>query len=571
MADKNTEASLMANAPSSSNLEYKFSDRVLAKIRECRSNNQYIDVVFTVGERQKRIPAHRLVLAASSSYFQELFTTEEDTSEISLKHIDANSFETLINYCYTGCLTLDERAARKLVIAAKILQFKEVARYCNRFIVNKLSYANLLDIISFADDHGCKDLRAKAFGFAVEHFKELLTNGELLRFSPALMEELVESDELNVYNEADVFDAIMRWHKYDEENRRPYLINLLSLLRITQLEPAFVFKHIKPIPGSDRLILDALDWFHVPETRWQTKLKYTKPRNSRNCLMAVEVNIMDESKRFLRYDPIADTWARCGQVLGEKTDYGTIFVKNSLVFIGNKYLVRFDLEKQQWETPQPVRKRRELICVAVLQDNIYLIGGYCKTTKNTVEMFDMRTGDWLRVAPMLEGRYCAKAVVFDERIYVMGGSENECALNSVECYDPMLDTWEARACMIEARASPGAAVAHGYIYVLGGYNDSPLDTVERFNPVKNEWTKVCSLTTARSRISAIVFNYQLLALGGTKNGEGVNCVEEYNVDTDKWVLKAPMPTGAAYSSFVVPTHLADNLQTVLADGSRPVH
>lgn len=129
----------------------------------------------------------------------------------------------------------------------------------------------------------------------------MFTSGELLRFSPALMEELVQSDELNVYNEADVFDAIMRWHKYDEENRRPHLINLLSLLRIPQLEPAFVFKHIKPIPGSERLILDALDWFHVPETRWQTKLKYTKPRNLRNCLMAVELNIMDRSVSWKRF------------------------------------------------------------------------------------------------------------------------------------------------------------------------------------------------------------------------------------------------------------------------------
>ena len=55
MADNNVEASLMTNAPSTSNLEYKFSDRVFSQIRECRNNNQYIDVVFTVGERQKRL------------------------------------------------------------------------------------------------------------------------------------------------------------------------------------------------------------------------------------------------------------------------------------------------------------------------------------------------------------------------------------------------------------------------------------------------------------------------------------------------------------------------------------
>uniref|UniRef100_W8BB36 Kelch-like protein diablo n=1 Tax=Ceratitis capitata TaxID=7213 RepID=W8BB36_CERCA len=571
MADNKIEPAAMTKTSSVSNLEYKFSDKLLAQMRECRSNNQFIDIVFIVGERQKRVSAHRLVLAASSQYFMELFTTDMDASEIALKHIDANSFETLINYCYSGNFSPDERTARKLLTAAQVLQFNDIVRYCNRFIVNKLSYSNLLDVISFADEHGFKDLRNKAFVFAIEHFKEALSSGQLMRFSPTLMEELVESDELNVYSEEDVFDAIMRWHKYDEENRRPYLINLLSSLRITQLEPAFVFKHIKPIPGSERLILDALDWFHVPETRWQTKLKYTKPRNTRNCLMAVEVNIMDENKRFLRYNPSEDSWSNCGQVLGEKTDYGTIFVKNSLVFIGTKYLVRFDLDKQQWEAPQPVRKRRELICVALLHDNIYLIGGYCKVTKNTVEMFDMRTGDWLRVAPMLEGRYCAKAVVFDERIYVMGGSENECALNSVECYDPMVDTWEARTGMVEARASPGAAVAHGYIYVMGGYNEIPLATVERYNPIKDEWMKLCSLTTARSRISAVVFNFHIMALGGTRNGEGVDCVEEYNEEEDKWVQKKPLPNGAAYSAFIVPTHLADKLLNVLSDATQPTH
>lgn len=113
------------------------------------------------------------MLAASSTYFQALFTTEADTSEIPLENIDANSFEILINYCYTGSLTLDEHAARKLMIAAKFLQFNDVVRYCSHFIVNKLSYVNLLDVISFADDHGWKELRAKAFGFAVEHFKEV--------------------------------------------------------------------------------------------------------------------------------------------------------------------------------------------------------------------------------------------------------------------------------------------------------------------------------------------------------------------------------------------------------------
>lgn len=225
-----------------------------------------------------------------------------------------------------------------------------------------------------------------------------------------------------------------------------------------------------------------------------------------------------------------------------------------------------------------------------------------------LKRFDLRTGDWLRVAPMLEGRYCAKAVVLDERIYVMGGSENECALNSVECYEPMLDTWEARACMIEARASPGVSdlqlIDSALIYIVKTYRPPSLMATFMFWVVTmiHHWTqssdlillkmsglkfvlaellqhyklftlllKVCSLTTARSRISAVVFNYHLLALGGTKNGEGVNSVEEYNVDADKWVLKAPMPNGAAYSSFVVPTHFADQLQTFLADVSQPAH
>ena len=58
---------------------------------------------YVVGSQ--RFSAHRLVLSAMSDYFRAMFNSnvrEADEKEIALHDIEADIFQHLINYIYTG-------------------------------------------------------------------------------------------------------------------------------------------------------------------------------------------------------------------------------------------------------------------------------------------------------------------------------------------------------------------------------------------------------------------------------------------------------------------------------------
>jgi kelch-like protein 1/4/5 len=82
-------------------------------MRDFYSGGLLCDVVLVAGAglasgtgvSPRRFPAHRLVLSAASDYFAAMFTSglaEAHQREISLPHVDADSLDTLLRYCYTG-------------------------------------------------------------------------------------------------------------------------------------------------------------------------------------------------------------------------------------------------------------------------------------------------------------------------------------------------------------------------------------------------------------------------------------------------------------------------------------
>ena len=59
------------------------------------------------------------------------------------------------------------------------------------------------------------------------------------------------------------------------------------------------------------------------------------------------------------------------------------------------------------------------------------------------------------------------------------------------------------------------------------------------------------MQVARSGLGVAVVNGKIYAIGGTTENEFVNTNEEYNPETDMWILKAPMPTPRNYFATAV--------------------
>lgn len=108
----------------------KISERhpklVLEQINQLRRANDFLcDVVLNVGN--SKIRAHKIILCASSPYFRAMFTNElaeSKQTEITLRDIDENAMEILIEFCYTSKITVDEKTVQTVLPAACLLQVK---------------------------------------------------------------------------------------------------------------------------------------------------------------------------------------------------------------------------------------------------------------------------------------------------------------------------------------------------------------------------------------------------------------------------------------------------------------
>ncbi len=81
---------------------------VLGVLNEQRLRGQMCDVVLVVGDQ--RYQAHKSVLAASSEYFQSLFTRmdAESLKVVNLDFCEPDAFEIVLNYIYSSSLFVDK-------------------------------------------------------------------------------------------------------------------------------------------------------------------------------------------------------------------------------------------------------------------------------------------------------------------------------------------------------------------------------------------------------------------------------------------------------------------------------
>ena len=98
-----------------------------AKEITLRRDGKLCDVTISVGEKKMR--AHKLVLAASSPYFETMFTgdfPESNQSEVTIREVDEEAMETMIEFCYTATVNIDESNVQSLLPAACLLQLAEI-------------------------------------------------------------------------------------------------------------------------------------------------------------------------------------------------------------------------------------------------------------------------------------------------------------------------------------------------------------------------------------------------------------------------------------------------------------
>ncbi|UYV65628.1 IPP [Cordylochernes scorpioides] len=527
------------------------SQTLMEELWKLCEEGKLCDVDLVVGEQT--FPAHRAVLAASSSYFDAMFSSnmvEGSQRSVTLPSIDPAFFTLVFKFIYTGLgyfLTPEASAPVKLIVmvclAGKItltrenvqevmatahqLRILELLDVCCNFLLEELHPSNCVGIYRFAEMYSCTNLKVKAKIYVERHFSDIIEEEEFTELPKDLLKGFLKSEGLSIHNEYQLLQAMLRWVLHNVKERTNFLSELLETIRLPII--------------STRLLDNLANQCSDPEVQKILLSKFEEHK----CLM-----------------------------------------------------------QETQEDQLDVRSKPRI----GVQQSLYVVGGYHRKPDgpghflNSVECWPFHKGNWQQLPQMKFARRGHGMGVIDGLLYVVGGEMSTTILDSslhpggwdgrevdasIERYDPTTDVWTYEGKMKCPRFAMGVA-AHETRVPLQGYGGaasvlmlesaakasaSMLGMASNYSQSQT-FTKVCldhgaminqsctptphSMKGIRNNSNniwtpfCIADNKIYLAGGLNQHSEPQFRVEAYCPDTQTWEVLAHMNQPRAYFSLAPP-------------------
>ncbi|XP_065053415.1 kelch-like protein 18 [Rhopilema esculentum] len=530
-------------------------------LNELRKAGLFCDVTLVAEDRE--IKAHRVVLASNSSYFSAMFTNnmaESEMESVKLHGVNYKALNCIICCLYGEQLRLTQNNVNEVMSASSLLQIDPVREACESYLLRKLHPTNCITVRSIADTFSCPKLLNAAESFIEKNFVEVSVSEEFHQLPLSGITELISKDDLNVRSEEQVFEAVLRWVKHEEEGRKELLPALLEQVRLSLLPPQYLSDRVlsEEIVHSNihcrDLIDEAKDYMLMPERRKQVKSFRTSPRRCSEAagLIYIVGGLSSTGKSLStveKFDTVTCKWTPVPPMTMQRSRVAVVVLDSKLYalggFDGNVRLndvERFDPYANRWERVCPMNVRRSALGAAVMDGKIYVVGGYDgNASLNSVECFDPAMNQWKFVASMATMRSATGVVSLNGKLYAAGGHNGMSIFCSVEAYDLTNKQWRFQAPMIVRRCRLALTALNNRIYACGGYDGTSfLSSVEVYDPCLNQWNFVSSMTQRRSRVAVVSLGCKIYAVGGYNGISNLGSAEVYNPWANNWEVATEM-------------------------------
>ena len=217
--------------------------------------NKFCDVKLVVGQRT--FHAHRLVLAAASTFFHALVAspfTEGGEENIALPEISDLTFERVLEFIYARECTIDNESLLQPVLeAACRLQMDDLQAAAEIAVIQRITPASCLDAWDLADHFSLTALLAVAKKLALTRFDEVVESDAFPTVSSARLDELLASDALTLEREELAFHALARWVDAQPETPPPEeTARLLSRIRFPLIASGPARSELEASPLAQR-------------------------------------------------------------------------------------------------------------------------------------------------------------------------------------------------------------------------------------------------------------------------------------------------------------------------------
>lgn len=323
-------------------------------LKELLNENKLIDCILKVGDRS--IPCHRLILAACSPYFRELFFSEDckegERKEVILENLDPAVIEVIVNYMYSAEIDINDNNVQDILAVANRFHIPSVFTVCVSYLQKKLSKTNCLAIYRLGLVLNCARLAMAARDYIADHFESIAKDEDFLELAPPELFAIIGADALNVEKEEVVYETLMKWIRKDKDKR------------VKTLEEAF----------------DCVRFRLLPEKYFKEKVEKDDMIKS-NPELLKKIKVIKEAfggklpERKKGQDDEEEEETKLPGYLNDNRRYG-MYAKDMIVMVNDNAAVAYDgQENECFLAAMAEQIPRNHVSLASKKNNLYVLGG----------------------------------------------------------------------------------------------------------------------------------------------------------------------------------------------------
>uniref|UniRef100_A0A8C7N9X9 Gigaxonin n=1 Tax=Oncorhynchus kisutch TaxID=8019 RepID=A0A8C7N9X9_ONCKI len=553
------------------------SQKLLKALRSFWQEQCFQDAVLVLdGEK---IPVQKNILAAASPYIRTKLNynpPKEDGSmyTIELQGISVTIMKQILDYIFSGEISLSEDTIQDMVQAADLLLLTDLKSLCCQFLESCIAAENCIGIRLFSLHYCLHHVHHVATDFLQTHFRDVAATDEFRELPPDRLCEILSMEKLNVGNEKHVLEAVVRWLGHDLEERRVHMKEVMSSVWIQGLDQGYLREQVLGEPLMREVIRE---YCNAPlggaALQGEALLAAFKPRGYSECIVTVggEERGTRKPSAMARcmcplYDPNRQLWIELEPMSIGRIGHGVLAAEGYLFVMGGmdetKMVLssgeKYDPDTNTWTPIPSMKQARQNFGVAELDGMIYVLGGEDEDIELlTVEVFDPHFNTWTTQTSMTMVRKIGCYATMKKKIYAMGGGSYGKLYDSVECYDPKTKQWTAICPLKERRFGSVACGVGQELYVFGGVRSRDSDNPESstmttcksefFHDEMKRWMylddqTLCVQTSSSFVYGAVPIGASIYVVGDLDTGTTYDYVREFRRSSGTWHRTKPMLT-----------------------------
>ncbi|CAB4040606.1 RING finger 151-like [Paramuricea clavata] len=214
----------------------------------------------------------------------------------------------------------------------------------------------------------------------------------------------------------------------------------------------------------------------------------------------------------------------------------------------------FSWEKNGWHGISQMNEGHSGASSFIYNDQLFVVGGFTKTIE-TLDLNELPL-KWMEFSDKLPYEsYGHQTVVYQQRVIHIGGYNRDERKKSNMISELQLTspcTLKELCQMPQPRDCHGAEVFEDKVLILGGNDDNGvIDSVLEFDPEKNECKELPSLPHPMAAMATVRWRDQVVVLGGRDKDEVLNDVFMYDCKTGKITALPSMLKKRSYCCAVI--------------------